>query len=78
MLSVWIDFGLEMHGLTMRVPALANVHVKKTTRPTFKLINLLFGKFVLREATKKPHRMQVTISLKLICVQMYYSFLRLP
>ena len=36
MLSVWIDFGLEMRGLTMRVPALANVHVK-TTRPTLKL-----------------------------------------
>ena len=44
MLSVWIEFGLEMRGLTMRVPALANVHVKTTTRPTFKLINLLFGK----------------------------------
>ena len=29
---------------------------------------------MLREATKKPHRMQVTISLKLICVQMCYFF----
>ena len=37
MLSVWIDFGLEMRGLTMRVPALANVHVKTTTRSMFKL-----------------------------------------
>ena len=44
MLSVWIDFGLKMRVLTMRVPALANVHVKKTTRPMFKLVNLLFGK----------------------------------
>ena len=34
-----------MRGLTMRVPALANVNVKTTTtRPTFKLVNLLFGK----------------------------------
>ena len=37
MLSVWIDFGSEMR-------ALANVHVKTTTRTTFKLANLLFGK----------------------------------
>ena len=44
MLSVWIDFGLEMRGSTMRVPALANVHVKTTTRSTFKLVNLLFEK----------------------------------
>ena len=44
MLSGCIDFGLEMRGLSMRVPALANVHVKTTTRPTFKLVNLLFGK----------------------------------
>ena len=44
MLSLWIDFGLEMLGLTMRVPALKNVHVKTTTRPTFKLVNLLFGR----------------------------------
>ena len=29
---------------------------------------------MLREATKKPHRVQVTISLNLICVQMYYFF----
>ena len=43
MLSVWIDLGLEMRGLTMRVSALANVHVK-TTRSMFKLVNLLFGK----------------------------------
>ena len=33
-----------MRGLTMRVPALANVQIKTTTRPTFKLVNLLFGK----------------------------------
>ena len=44
MLSAWIDFGLEMRGLTMRVPTLANVHVKTTTRLTFKLVSLLFGK----------------------------------
>ena len=28
---------------------------------------------MLKEATKKPHRVQVMISLKLICVQMYFS-----
>ena len=44
MLSVWIDFRLEMRGLTRRVPALANVHVKTKTTSTFKLVNLLFGK----------------------------------
>ena len=29
---------------------------------------------MLREVTKKPHRVQVTISFTLICVQMYYFF----
>ena len=53
MLSVWIEFGLEMRGLTMRVPALANVHVKTTTRPTFKLINLLFGKLGAKGSNQK-------------------------
>ena len=41
MLSVWIDFELKMRGLTMRVSALANVHVKTTTRPTFKLARVM-------------------------------------
>ena len=31
---------------------------------------------MLREATKRPHRMQVAISLTLICVQMYYFFFK--
>ena len=37
MLSVWIDFGLEMHGLTMRVPVLATFRfqTRTTTRTRF-------------------------------------------
>ena len=46
MLSVWIDFGLEMRGLTVRVPALGNVHVKTTTRITSKVTSSAGNDFV--------------------------------
>ena len=41
MLSVWIDFRLEMW--FKDAASLVNVHVKTTTR-AFKLVNLLVGK----------------------------------
>ena len=43
MLSVWIDFGLKMRGLNMRVFSECPCR-PTTTRTMFKLVNLLFGK----------------------------------
>ena len=44
MLSVWIDVGHEMRAFK-DAGSLANVlNVKTTTRTTFELLNLLFGK----------------------------------
>ena len=65
MLSVWIDFRLDMHGLKMR--ALQRVVDVKTTTRTIQLVKTcklgFFGSLVLKEGTEKPHQVQVTISL---------------
>ena len=36
-----------------------------------RLENMIFGKLGNKGETEKPHRVQVTISLTFICVQMY-------
>ena len=41
---------------------------------SFKLVNLFFGNPGAKGRTKKPHRVQVTISLTFICVQKYFNF----
>ena len=53
MLSVSIDFGLKMR--EKDAGSLANVHVKTTTRTTFKLVlvNLPFGKLGAKERDKR-------------------------
>ena len=58
MLSVWINFRLDMRGLKMR--ALQRV----VDFNSFKLVNLVFWKLGdKKKTTEKPHQVQVTISV---------------
>ena len=62
MLSVWINFRLDMCGLKMRA---LEWSMSKQQQQQFNRLNLcfFFGSSVLKEGTEKPHLVQVTISL---------------
>ena len=53
--------------------SLANGRYQNNNKINSAHLNLSFGKLGAKKGTKKAHRVQVrvTISLKLICVQMY-------